>query len=231
MRSALVCLLALAACGRDEATIESVTRKIYAEGIARLVVIAKDGHVELRTGGPVEITVASPKGVDAEVIEDTVRITGGSGKLRLTVPPGLDVVARVESGGIDLGGSWRTISLTVLKGDVRVATDAIDGGTLTAQRGNVDFTNRNAPTESIKITAPAGNISLAISSKFRGLLQLSAPTIETPVDKRVAVRRTEGTATVFVGKGFTREEHEKIPVDKRPGIWATAKKVSFSLTE
>ncbi len=237
MRIALVVLLVLlaGACSRDsESTPQSVTRKIPAEGIASLTIITKDAQVELSTGVAGKITVTSPQGVDAVdfVGDNTVRIRHGSGKLRLTAPAGLKVVVRVDSGGIDLAGSWGEISLTALKGNVHVATDALSGGRVTAQTGNVDFTTRSLPSESITLMAPAGSIELAIPSLFRGLVQIAAQTIETPVDARIEVRRAPGTATVLVGKGFTGEEHRKLPVHKRPGFWARArKKVSLSLAE
>ena len=101
-----------------------------------------------------------------------------------------------------------------------------------AQTGNVDFTTRSLPSESIQLMAPAGSIELAIPSLFRGLVQIAAQTIETPVDARIVVRRAPGTATVLVGKRFTREERQKLPVEKRPGFWARARKqVSLSLAE
>jgi len=221
------------ACGRDpESTPRSVTRKIPAAGIVSLIVIAKDAQVELRTGAAGKITVTSPEGVDAEIIDDAVRIRHGSGKLRLTAPAGLDLVVRVDSGGIDLTGSWGVIALTALKGNVHVATDALNGGKVTAQTGNVDFTTRGLPSESIKLMAPVGSVGLAIPALFRGLVQIAAKTINTPVDARVVVRRAPGTATVLVGKGFTKEDHRKLPVDKRPGFWARAREtVSLSLAE
>ena len=235
MRIALVVLLLLPlwACSRDsESTPKSVTRKIPAEGIASLTVIAKDAQVELSMGVAGKITVTSPQGVDAVVGDDAVLIRHGSGKLRLTAPAGLKVVVRVDSGGIDLAGSWGEISLTALKGNVHVATDALSGGKVTAQTGNVDFTTRSLPSESITLMAPAGSIDLAIPSLFRGLVQIAAQTIETPVDARIVVRRAPGTATVLVGKSFTREERQKLPVEKRPGFWARARNtVSLSLAE
>ncbi len=230
MRKILTLALLLTACGDPEPITESIVRHIPADGITGIVLLAKDAAVTIRTAAT-DVIKIDGVGETKVGIGETVRIDYGTGRLTITMPAGLRLVARVEAGSLDVGGRFGMVSLTALKGDVRVDADKLHGGTLHAQTGNAEFTTRGVPAESVTIKAPSGAADVTISPKFRGLAQLRAQTIDTPDDKRLAVRRSPGNATVMVGAAFTRKDHDELPVDRRPGFWVTAKSAKFSLAE
>jgi len=230
MRKILLMTALLTACGNSEPITESIVRHIPADGIAGVVLLAKDATVTIRTAA-IDVIKVDGVGETKVEIDETLRIDYGTGRLTITMPAGLRVVARVEAGNLDISGRFGMVSLTVLKGDVRVDADELHGGTLHAQTGNANFTTRGVPAESVTIKAPSGTADVTISPKFRGLAQLRAQAIDTPVDKRLAVRRSPGNATVMIGSGFTKKDHDAIPVDKRPGFWVTAKSAKLSLAD
>ena len=218
----------LAACGADRAAGEW---RVAAKGMTRLVVAAGGAGVELSTDrhpAGAELVFRGDREPATSLTRSRLKVSyDGERPLRVTAPPGLDLVVRVTGQApVSIAGGWADVTVTAASGNVSVDLDAVRAAKITATKGSISFACAEPPQGSVTATSTHGaQVTLKISARFRGVLSLATRTgkITAPKHPRLGVRNASAQSVLaFLGTPFTVADHREAPVDRRPGIWGSA---------
>jgi len=225
MRALWPIFVLLAACGTKQAAGEW---RVAANGVTRLVVVTGGAGVELATAAGDELVLFGDREPVTAVARSRLKVSyEGVRPLRVTAPTGLDLVVRVTGQGrVSIAGKWADVTVTAANGDVAVDLEETGATKITAAKGSILFACSEPPRGSVTATSTHGaQVTLKISSRFRGVLNLATRTGKIIVPKHpglsVANASTQ-SVLAFLGKPFTVAEHKESPVDRRPGIWGSA---------
>ena len=226
MRALWPILVLLAACGDERAAGEW---RLAAKGVTRLVVVTGDAGVELVTAAGDELVLLGDREPVTAVVRSRLKVSyDGARPLRVTAPTGLDLVVRVTGRAqVSIAGKWADVTVTAANGDVAVDLDETGAAKITAAKGSILFACSEPPRGSVTATSTRGaQVTLKISSRFRGVLNLATRTGKILVPKHhprlSVVNASTQSVLAFLGKPFTVAEHKQSPVDRRPGIWGSA---------
>jgi hypothetical protein len=246
-RCGALLLLALAACG------ERVELSYPAAEVRALVLSSRTGTILAATdakAATVRILVEGAASRDALRIEQrngTLRIANPRDEERpalsfaVHAPEGIALTGALREGDITVTGAWKELTLRSGEGRIRVNASGVDGGTLTAERGELEFRATQPPTRNLSCRVDAGRLSMEISPGFRGSVNLRSEVgqIDVADDARLRLRGDLSSTAVsgFIGKPLTDEERREMAQGKRPGfppgIWAHAKegRIRFRLLD
>jgi hypothetical protein len=246
-RCGALLLLALAACGKR------VELSYPAAEVRGLVLSSRTGSIVAETdadAATVRILVEGAKDRDALRIErrnGTLRIAnprdeeGSALSFALSAPEGLALTGALREGDITVTGAWGELTLRSGKGRIEVNASRVEGGTLTTERGELEFSAAEPPTRNLSCRVDAGRLSMEISPRFRGSVNLRSEVgqIDVVEDARLRLRSDLSSTAVsgFLGDPLTDDERREMAQGKRPGfppgIWAHAKegRVRFRLLD
>ena len=242
-RCGALLLLFLAACGKR------VELRYPPAGIDRIVLSSRTGAIHAATeekGARLQLMIDGAGSRDELRIErrnGTLRVgsDGSPDALSFTViaPEGLALVGSLREGDISVAGAWRELTLRSGAGRVHVDASRVEGGTLTSEKGELTFRALEPPVRNLDCTVSAGRLSMAVSSRFRGSVNLRSEVgrIEVAPHPRLRLRGEATSLSGFVGEPLTEEERREMAEGKRPGfppgIWAHAKegRVQFRLID
>jgi hypothetical protein len=246
-RCGVLLLLALAACG------QRVELSYPAAEVRDLVLSSRAGAVVASTASDATSVRILIDGVEDE---STLRVEQRNGRLRIAnrrdvegsalsftvhAPNGLGLTAALRKGDLTVSGEWKELTLRTGDGRIRIDASRVEGGTLTAEKGELEFRALEPPTRDLNCRVDAGRLSMEISPAFRGSVNLRSEVgkIDVAQDERLRVRGDLSSTAIsgFVGAPLTEEERRRIAQGKRPsfppGIWAHAKegRVRFRLLD
>lgn len=202
--------------------------------------------VETRTGASIRIVAKGLSRGDlrTERRASTLRIANTrdeekvSLSLGVVAPPNLELVASLGEGDIEVRGAWRQVMLRTGKGTIVVDGERVDGGTVAVGRGRLEFSSREAPSDSLRCTVAKGRLSVEVPSSFRGSVNLRSEVgkIDLVEHPALAVRgdATRTSVLGWAGAKPTADELRAAGTVMRPaGIWAHVKegRVRFRLVD